>query len=221
MKKILSIRATVCLVMSVLLLCSFAGCGSSADNKESSGSASVASEVSAHSESKTENSKNSDSGKTLVVFFSATGNTRSVAEAIASATDAELFEVQPKQAYTDDDLNWNNEDSRVCVEHDNLAQRNVELVSVDVPDWDKYDTVYIGYPIWWGIAAWPINGFVRDNDFSGKTVIPFCTSSSSELGESSKQLADLTNTGDWQDGKRFGSNADASEVSEWVKTIEK
>ncbi|MCI6824324.1 MAG: flavodoxin [Ruminococcus bromii] len=221
MKKLLSIRAAACLVMTVLLLCSFAGCGSSSDNKESSGSASVASEASAQSESKTEDSKNSDNSKTLVVFFSATGNTRSVAEAIANETGAALFEVQPKQKYTDDDLNWNNDDSRVCVEHDNPDKRNVELVSTDVPNWDEFDTVYIGYPIWWGIAAWPINGFVQNNDFSNKTVIPFCTSSSSALGDSAQQLADLTNTGDWQDGKRFGSNADASEVSEWVKTIEK
>lgn len=90
MKKLLSIRAAACLVMTVLLLCSFAGCGSSSDNKESSGSASVASEASAQSESKTEDSKNSDNSKTLVVFFSATGNTRSVAEAIANETGAGL-----------------------------------------------------------------------------------------------------------------------------------
>ena len=219
MKKLLSIRAVACLIMMTFLLCSFAGCDSSSDKKESSGSA--ASEVSTQYESKTENSKSGNSSKTLVVFFSATGSTRSVAEAIANETGAALFEVQPKQKYTDDDLNWNNDDSRVCVEHDNPDKRNVELVSTDVPNWDEYDTVYIGYPIWWGIAAWPINGFVQNNDFSNKTVIPFCTSASSALGESAKQLADLTNTGDWQDGKRFDSNADASEVSEWVKTIEK
>ena len=136
-----------------------------------------------------------EGGKTLVVYYSATGNTRNVAEYIASATDADIFELVPAEPYTDDDLNWTDDNSRVVYEHDNPDNRDVELVAYTVDDWDSYDTVFIGYPIWWGIAAWPVNGFISANDFTGKNVIPFCTSSSSGLGESGELLAEAAGTG--------------------------
>ena len=79
--------------------------------------------------------------------------------------------------------------------------------------------MFIGYPIWWGIAAWPVSSFVAANDFTGKTVIPFCTSSSSGLGESGDLLADLAGTGDWQEGERFRSSASSEDVSEWVDSL--
>ena len=88
-----------------------------------------------------------------------------------------------------------------------------------MPDWDSYSTVLIGYPIWWGIAAWPVDGFVKANDFTGKTVIPFCTSSSSGLGDSGQLLQKMAGTGNWQEGKRFSSGASASEVQSWVKGL--
>ena len=120
-------------------------------------------------------------GKTLVVYYSATGNTEEVANAIAAATGADVFELEPADPYTDEDLNWTDENSRVTVEHDNPDQRDVELVADTVDNWEEYDTVFIGYPIWWGIAAWPVDTFVEANDFTGKTVIPFCTSSGFDL----------------------------------------
>lgn len=93
---------------------------------------------------------------------------------------------------------------------------DVEIVTTEVENWDSYDTVFIGYPIWWGIAAWPVNTFVENNDFTGKTVIPFCTSSSSGIGDSGTLLADLAGTGDWQEGMRFRSGVDEADVQEWV-----
>lgn len=161
----------------------------------------------------------SEGGKTLVVYYSASGRTRDVAEAIADAAGADIFEVVPTEPYTDEDLNWTNNDSRVSREHDDESLRDVELTTTEVPDWDSYDTVLIGYPIWWGIAAWPLDNFVKDNDFTGKTVIPFCTSASSGIGDSGNLLEEMAGTGDWQDGQRFRSNASASDVQAWVEEL--
>lgn len=139
-------------------------------------------------------------GKTLVVYYSASGNTGRITKAVASAADADLFEIVPEEVYTDDDLDWTNENSRVSREHDDESLRNVPLTTTDVENWSDYDTVFIGYPIWWGIVAWPVDNFVKANDFTGKTVIPFCTSSSSGLLQSGELLADMANGGDWQEG---------------------
>ena len=160
-----------------------------------------------------------ETGKVLVVYYSASGNTARVANDIAEAAGADVFELVPAEPYTSDDLNWTNQSSRVSVEHDNPDARTVELVSTEVPDWDSYSTVFIGYPIWWGIAAWPVDGFVSANDFTGKTVIPFATSSSSGIGESGALLAQLAGTGDWQVGQRFSSGASASDVQDWVNGL--
>lgn len=160
-----------------------------------------------------------ESGKTLVVYYSATGHTEDVAKMIAEAEGADLFELVSEEPYSDDDLNWNDKNSRVCYEHDNPDERNVQLVSVEVPEWDSYTTVYIGYPIWWQIAAWAVDPFVTANDFTGKTVIPFCTSSSSDMGESGTLLAEMAGTGDWLEGKRFRSSASESDVAEWMEEL--
>lgn len=127
-------------------------------------------------------------GKILVVYYSASGHTKDVANVIADETGADLFELEPIEPYTSDDLNYRDENSRVSQEHENEEQRKVELVSVEAENWDSYETVFIGYPIWWGIAAWPVDSFVEANDFTGKNVIPFCTSASSGLGESGELL---------------------------------
>lgn len=103
-------------------------------------------------------------GKTLVVYYSATGNTEEVATAIAAVTGADVFELEPVEPYSSDDLNWRDENSRVVYEHNHPEARLVELVASTVPDWEAYDTVLIGYPIWWGIAAWPMDTFVENND---------------------------------------------------------
>lgn len=158
----------------------------------------------------------STEGKTLVVYYSATGNTKEAAGYIAAATGADTLELVPVEAYTDEDLNYNDGSSRVVYEHDNPDARAVELVEATVPDWESYDTVFIGYPIWWGIAAWPVDGFIAANDFTGKTVIPFCTSASSGLGESGELLAEAAGTGNWLDGIRFSSNVSEEDVQTWL-----
>lgn len=158
-------------------------------------------------------------GNTLVVYFSATGNTEQAATYIADITGSDLFELEPADPYTDEDLNYNNEDSRVSQEYADESLRDVELVSDMVENWDSYDTVFIGYPIWWGIAAWPTDGFVEANDFTGKTVIPFATSASSGLGESGQLLAELAGTGDWQEGMRFRSSVSEGDVQEWLDSL--
>lgn len=158
--------------------------------------------------------------KILVVYYSATGSTKAVAETIADTSGADLFEITPVDPYTSDDLNWTNDNSRVSVEHNDESKRDVPLTKTTPDNWADYDTVFIGYPIWWGIAAWPVNNFVKGNDFSGKTVIPFCTSSSSGLGQSGDLLADMAGTGDWQDGERFSSGASSSKVESWVSGLD-
>lgn len=155
-------------------------------------------------------------GKTLVVYYSASGNTKEAAEYIAKATGGDLFELEPEEAYTDEDLDWTDEDSRVSREHENEEERNVSLVSAEVPGWESYETVFVGYPIWWGIAAWPVNGFITANDFTGKTVIPFCTSASSGLGESGKLLEEMAGTGNWLDGERFSSGVSEEDIKTWT-----
>ena len=156
----------------------------------------------------------------LVVYFSATGSTQAVAQTIADTLEADIFEIEPSDPYTSEDLNWTDAESRVNAEHEDTSLRDVALVSDSVENWDSYDTVFIGYPIWWGIAAWPVSSFVAANDFAGKTVIPFCTSSSSGLGESGELLAELAGSGNWQQGQRFRSSADAEEVVEWVNSLD-
>ena len=161
-----------------------------------------------------------EEGSVLVAYFSATGNTERVANAIAAATGGDLFELTPVEPYTDADLNWTDEDSRVVYEYENPDERDTELVAYTPDNWADYDVVFVGYPIWWYDAAWPVEGFVTENDFTGKTVIPFCTSSSSGIGESGERLAGLAGTGDWLEGERFRSGASDDDVQAWVDSLD-
>lgn len=163
--------------------------------------------------------ENASNDKVLVVYFSATGNTKRVAEYIAKTTNAKLFEIVPSIPYSSSDLRWTDSTSRVSREHEDQVLRDVPLVTAKVENWDEFDTVFIGYPIWWGIAAWPINNFVKNNDFSNKTVIPFATSSSSGLGQSGALLEEMAGTGTWQTGQRFSSSVSQNSVLEWVNSL--
>lgn len=162
---------------------------------------------------------NSSSKKILVAYYSATGSTKKVAEKIANNLNADIFEIVPEEIYTSNDLDWTNSNSRVSKEHNDESLRNVKLTTTTVANWDNYDTILIGYPIWWGIAAWPVNTFVKDNNFDGKTVIPFCTSASSSLENSGKLLEDLTKTGNWQEGHRFSSSATDADIKSFTDSI--
>lgn len=154
----------------------------------------------------------------LVVYYSAQEHTKGVAEIAADALGADVFVIEPVDIYTEDDLNWRDEQSRVVTEH-NDENRHTELVFTTVENWDSYDTVLIGYPLWWREASWVVNDFVKDNDFSGKDVIPFCTSSSDGIGDSGIHLAEMAGTGNWLDGIRFSENYDTAEVVEWVDSL--
>lgn len=217
------------LLLSVVLVLSLAACGSA--NKPASSTtqpetsapteqpATEPSESSSTAPAESEPETQPETGKTLVVYYSASGNTERVAKDIAEAAGADLFEIVPTEVYTSEDLNWTNSDSRVSREHDDESLRDVPLTTTEVPDWDSYDTVFIGYPIWWGIAAWPVDTFVKNNDFTGKTVIPFATSSSSGMGQSSSLLADMAGTGEWQEGQRFSSGVSSDDVQSWVNGL--
>lgn len=205
------------ILLAALMMFTLAAC--SGGGNEGAGETNSAASATSEETSATTEQTSSDLGNVLVAYYSATGNTERVAQTIADATGGDLFEIEPTEPYTDEDLNWNNEDSRVSREHEDESLRDVPLVNTTVENWDDYDTVFIGYPIWWGIAAWPVDGFVEANDFSGKTVIPFATSASSGMGQSGELLADLAGTGDWQDGMRFSSGAGDDEVQEWVETL--
>lgn len=159
-------------------------------------------------------------GRILVAYFSASGNTEAVANAIADILDADLFEMVPEAPYTSADLNWTDSGSRVNAEHNDPSKQDVKLAKNTVDNWADYDTVFIGYPIWWGIAAWPVNDFVKNNDFTGKTMIPFCTSTSSGLGQSGTLLAEMANGGNWQEGRRFSERASQSDIAAWANGLD-
>lgn len=220
MKKIVS------LFMVAVLMFSFAACSNSAQEETVSDVQQEGESISADQTTQPSNDTSAadsipSEDKVLVVYYSATGNTENVANYIAAATDGDVFELEPTEPYSDADLNWTDDNSRVVREHDNPDERDVALVKSTVENWDEYDTVFIGYPIWWGIAAWPVDGFIEANDFTGKTVIPFATSSSSGLGESGKLLAEMAGTGDWQEGQRFSSGVSESDVTAWVESLER
>ena len=152
-------------------------------------------------------------GATLVAYFSATGNTEGVAVAIAERLGADVFAIEAAQPYTEADLNYNDDASRVSVEHADGA--SPELAQVTPDGWADYDTVLLGYPIWWGEAAWPLRTFMTGNDFAGKAVVPFCTSGSSGIGGSADGLAELAGSGDWLEGERFSAGA-GDEAAGWA-----
>ncbi len=192
------------LLLALTLIFSLAACGNTDSDAKSSGNAAVKSNT-----------------KTLIVYFSNSGNTERVAKTVAAATGADLFEIEAEEAYTEEDLNWMDANSRVNREHDNESLRNIALKQSTAPNWKDYDTIYIGYPIWWGIAAWPVSSFVSANDFSGKTVYTFCTSSSSDLGDSASLLqAAAGEKGDWKESVRFQSSVSDSEIRTWVDSLQ-
>ncbi len=208
------------LLTGILLSLGLAGCGNAGTETATQSPAAEPTAAAAQAETAADTGGNAGTGNTLVVYYSATGNTEGVANYIAEATGGDLFELEPAEPYTDADLDWTDDNSRVTREHDDPELRDVELVADTVENWDSYDTVFIGYPIWWGIAAWPVNGFVEANDFTGKTVIPFCTSSSSDIGDSGQLLEEMAGTGTWLEGMRFRGSASESDVAEWIDGLD-
>jgi ABC-type glycerol-3-phosphate transport system substrate-binding protein len=214
------------LLISAFALClGFAGCTGSANDSSSSSAAAPETEASITETNETaENTEeiseenSSVDSKILVAYYSAQEHTKRAAELVADTLDADIFVITPAEEYSSADLDWTDDSSRVVREHED-ENRHTELVSTDVDGWEDYDTVLIGYPIWWQEAAWVVDDFVKDNDFTGKTVIPFCTSTSSGIGESGRLLAEMAGTGNWQEGQRFSQSFDENDVIDWANGL--
>lgn len=220
MKKIMSLLTTLTLVICL------AGCGSSAPAVESSETTTSDSQITDASEKESESASTSATesdteietgSKTLVVYFSATGTTKGIAESIADITGADLYEITAAVPYTDDDRDWTNSDSRCSIEQNDTSVRpeiGSETISLE-----GYSTVYIGYPIWFAQEPRIMDTFVESYDFTGITVIPFCTSGSSGIGQSGQNLADNAGSGNWIEGMRFAGDASEDEIKEWIDSI--
>lgn len=160
--------------------------------------------------------KSSSEKKVLVVYFSATGSTERVAKVIKNTAKADIYEIRPRKPYTDADLDWTDDASRVNKEHDSGTEPEI---SGTVSNIKKYDVVYLGYPIWWGEAPNIMHTFLKKHNLSGKTVIPFCTSLSSGLGSSARNLHRYAPNANWQTGRRFDSDVSKKTVEKWVKGL--
>ena len=158
-----------------------------------------------------------EGGRVLVVFFSRTGHTKPLAEYAAEALDADLYEIEAKVPYTDDDIRYYT-DCRADREQQDPEAR--PEIAGDLPDVAGYDTVFLGYPIWHGQAPRIICTFLEGVDLSGKTVIPFCTSGSSPLGSSAENLHPLAPDAVWNEGRRFEIGTEREEISDWVESLE-
>lgn len=202
MKKLKKILALSC---ALLMAVTITACGTS--------------ESSNNSESKqtTEAEETTQAADTnvLVAYFSATGNTKTVAEQIADVTGGELYEIEPAEPYTSEDLDYNNDDCRANLEmNDDTARPEI---AVAIENIEQYDTIYLGYPIWWGNAPRIMNTFVETYDLSGKTVVPFCTSGGSGISTSVDTLQKLAGDGiTWMAGQRFDRDVSADEISQWI-----
>ena len=199
--------AVLMLMLSLLIVLS--GCGSTGtESKEPDQNSEVAEEEQNTSDADT-------SGDTLVAYFSATGTTKGVAETIASVTGADTYEILAAEPYTSADLDYNDSESRTTKEQNDPSVRP-EIASDEI-DLSKYSTIYIGYPIWWGEEPRIMDAFVEANDFGDATVIPFCTSGGSGIGNSGKNLEKNAGSGKWLDGDRLNGNASESEIQEWIE----
>ena len=150
----------------------------------------------------------------LVVYFSATGTTKGVAEKIAKLTGADIYEIVPSQPYSAADLNWNDKNSRTSLETNDPACRP-EIAGED-PDLKGYSTIYIGYPIWWGDIPRIMSTFVEKYDFDEITMIPFCTSGGSGVGRSDDNLKEQAGSGEWVEGTRLNGNISEDDLQKWI-----
>ncbi|TCD54368.1 flavodoxin [Alloscardovia theropitheci] len=203
-----TVKKALTLVAGLSMITALGACGSSSNQDSSANSSS-------QNSSRTTSNASTDS-KSIVIYFSASGNTKSVAENIASELNAPAVELTLEQPYTDDDLRWTNPQSRVVREYEDESLRDVKVANKDIDNWDSYDTVYLGFPTWWQIPAWPVNDFVKSNNFDGKTIIPFTISTSSGIGNDAEILRNLAGSGTWLTGHRFSQSASAQDVKTWL-----
>ena len=200
------------LILLALTMLFSAACRKAAEKEEPSASAEETQQA-----DETDSTQDEQKSKTLVAYFSATGTTKNVAEMIADITDADIYEIVPKEKYSSADLNYNDSSSRSTKEQRDKSFRTV--IGSDDIDISEYDTVYIGFPIWHGEEPRIIDTFVEKYDFTGKTVIPFCTSASSGIGNSGDNMKTLAGGGNWIQGKRFPGSVTKDTLSEWIESL--
>lgn len=157
--------------------------------------------------------------KVLVAYFSATNTTEGVAKDLADGLGADIYEIIPETPYTNTDLNYNDNNSRSTIEMNNPNARPAISSSNLLENMEQYNVIFLGYPIWWGEVPKIINTFIETYDFSGKTIVPFCTSGSSGIGNSAKNLSTATNGITWLDGRRFSNSATSDELIEWANSL--
>ena len=194
-------------VLAAVMVISLAACGGNNTKTEATSAPTAAASGNDNSET---------AGNVLVAYFSATGNTRTIAEYIADSAKADIYEITPEVPYTDADLNYNS-DCRANREQNDDSAR--PAISGTVENMEQYDTIFLGYPIWWGNAPKIIFTFLESYDFSGKTIIPFCTSGSSPIG-STTAMQNVTPGANWLDGQRFSGGASSEDVASWVEKFD-
>lgn len=236
-------KKTIAILVSLVMMLSLAVCGNSAGQTGQGSAGGSQTKQAADNENSSENntqndtnnntkndansaqgsntgdgeSANGSEGKVLVAYFSATNTTKGVAEHIANGLDADLYEIVPEEIYTDADLNYHDNNSRTTIEMNDSSVR--PAISGSVENMEQYDIVFIGYPIWWGDAPRILSTFVESYDFSGKTVVPFCTSGGSGVGSSATNLEQLTSGANWLAGKRLNGGDSQETVMEWVNSL--
>ena len=208
----------------VILILGLTACGSMSeiDRNTNSPSSSARTETDSPEDESPVETKEQDVSKdtdtdTLVVVFSATGTTKGVAEKIAGITGADLYEIIPAEPYSDADLNWNDRSSRSTKEHNDKNARPV--IGSEQIDLTGYTTIYIGFPIWFGEEPRIMDTFAESYDFSGITLIPFCTSGSSGIGRSGPNMEALAGTGTWKDGKRLPGTVSEEDLRSWIESL--
>ena len=218
-------KKAIAILLSLTMFLGLAACGNSASQTEQPSTEDISVESKADTESAEtstdmENTDNQDAQehKILVAYFSATGTTKGVAEHIANGLNADIYEIVPEEPYTDADLDYNDNNSRTTIEMNDPDAR--PAISGSVENMEQYDIVFIGYPIWWGEAPRIVSTFVESYDFSGKTIVPFCTSGGSDIGSSATSLEQLTNGAAWLDGRRLNGSDSQDTVMEWVNSLD-
>lgn len=220
-------KKTMAILLSLFMILCFAACGNSASQTEKLSTEENSVESTPNDVASVENSNTGDTESTdasqvqgikaLVAYFSATNTTEGVAEHIANGLNADLYEIIPEDSYTDEDLNYNDNNSRTTIEMNDPDAR--PEISGSVENMEQYGIVFIGYPIWWGEAPRIVSTFMESYDFSGKTIVPFCTSGGSGVGSSATNLEQLTSGAKWLSGRRLNGSDSQDTVMEWVNSL--
>ena len=218
-------KKAIAILLSLTMILGLAACGNSANQTEkpSTEDTSVESKADTNSAENSTDKENTDNQdvqdhKVLVAYFSATGTTKGVAEHIANGLNADIYEIVPEDPYTDADLNYNDNNSRTTIEMNDPNAR--PAISGSVENMEQYDIIFVGYPIWWGEAPRIVSTFMESYDFSGKTIVPFCTSGGSGIGSSASNLERLTSGATWLDGRRLNGSDSQDTVMEWVNSLD-